>query len=91
MNTTTATSHDASRPAVQLLAESEVRRLRQAIDDVGQLQASGFLDEEQALRIVALHWETGKTALLTIRRVRVGRPPSTTDGRTRRENHADRT
>ncbi len=71
MNTATATPH--TRPVVLLLAESEVRRLRQAIDDVSQLHASGLIDEEQALQLVTRHWDAGRSALLTTRRVQRAR------------------
>ena len=74
MNTTIPTPDTDHRPLLHRLAESEVRRLRQTIDDVSQLQASGLIDEEQALRIVGLHWDAGKSSLLMIRQNRPGRP-----------------
>jgi hypothetical protein len=71
MNTATATPD--TRPVVLLLAESEVRRLRQAIDDVSQLHTSGLIEEEQALQLVVRHWDAGRSALLTIRRAQRAR------------------
>jgi hypothetical protein len=50
-------------PIVRAIAEAEVRRLGESLDELSQLHAGGDINSAQAFEITCARWEAGKTAI----------------------------
>jgi hypothetical protein len=53
-------------PQIQAIAELELRRLAQSIEDVGRLVADGEIDESRARQHAHMHQLTARSVLTTV-------------------------
>jgi hypothetical protein len=53
-------------PQMEAIAEVELRRLAQSLDDIGRLVASGAIDESRARQHAHMHQLAARTVLTTV-------------------------